>query len=334
MTYRTILPLGLVTVLALCLAVFILMPAQTIQNAKTGDVLIPGLAANLNDIQKILVEGPEGSSMVSRDAAGVWRLEDKAGYPVQTDVLRTAIVGLSKVRIVDAMTANPDKYNRLSVEDWQDGVSSTRVTLVGPDQRFVVLIGTTLVDAATAPDGEAEFYARMQDAAQSWHVKGPFDVPEKPMDWLDLSVVDEPRSNIKSVVITHADGEVVRVSLPDQTAENFVIENVPDGFMPKTEFVANSVGSSLGWLTVEDVAPLGPVPVDASTTVYTLWDDRMIIIHTFTRDDRQWFAIEKPGDETADMLKDWAYAISDYKATDFAKRMDDLVQTLETTAAE
>ena len=298
-------------------------------SSSNDDILWPELAERVNTISRVIINGPGGVATVERDTDGTWVLVEKSGYPVKPDMVKRAVVGLANLRSVEPMTSNPAKYSRLNVEDRGPDTGSTQITLSSTGGDVSILLGSYVVEADAAPHGRAEMYVRRVGEAQSWHARGDLAVPETPMDWLDLKVVDLPRSEIKSVVITHPDGSVVRVGLPHEGADDFIIENVPTGFEPKTEFVANSVGSSLGWLTVEDVAPLDDPPVDATTSIYTTWDGRNVIIHTFQRDGRWWFTAEKPGADDEALVKKWAYGISSYKAKDFAKTMADLTKPIE-----
>lgn len=314
-------------------AAYVLSVPGSPPQAEVGDVVWPDLAADVNGVSQVVVEGPEGTATIARDAAGIWRLMDKEGYPVEVDLIRQAIVGLSRLTVVAPMTANPENYARLGVEDFGPDATSIQVTLSGEGIARTFLIGRYVVAANAARNGQAELYIREAGDDQSWHVRGNFSVPEAQLDWVDLKVVDVSRNEIAEVIVRHADGEEVRVSMPEEGADNFVITNIPEGLEARTEFIANSVGSSLGWLTVETVTALGTVPDGASVTTYTTWDGVQYDVTVFERDGSWWFTANQTGGEDADAFNartnGWAYAISQYKATDFAKRMADLTQVPE-----
>ena len=329
MRLKTLGVLSGISAAAIAAAVVLVLFDTVGASSSNDDILWPELAERINTVNRVIINGPGGVATVERDTDGMWRLAEKSGYPVKPDMVKRAAVGLANLRRVEPMTSNPVMYRRLNVEDRGLDTGSTQITLSGTSGDVSVLLGSYVVEADAARYGQAEMYVRRVGEAQSWHARGTFTIPETPMDWLDLKVVDLPRSEIKSVVITHPDGSVVRVGLPHEGADDFIIENIPTGFEPKTEFVANSVGSSLGWVTVEDVVPLDDPPVDATTSNYTTWDGRTVIIHTFQRNDRWWFTAEKPGADDEALVKNWAYGISSYKAKDFAKTMADLTKAID-----
>ena len=106
-------------------------------------------------------------------------------------------------------------------------------------------------------------------------------------------VVDVRGERVREVVITHADGEVVRISKTGPELANFEVADVPNGRELSYPGVANVVGNALRELNLEDVEPAGAAPAEPPTIVeYRTFDGLVVRVTGIERNDESWITLE------------------------------------------
>ena len=85
-------------------------------------------------------------------------------------------------------------------------------------------------------------------------------MPRAAAQWVDSVIIDVRSERVREVTITHADGEVVRLSKASAELANFDVASVPDGRELSYPGVANVVGNALRELNLEDVEPAAEAP--------------------------------------------------------------------------
>ena len=78
-------------------------------------------------------------------------------------------------------------------------------------------------------EGAKYRYARRAGEAQSFLIDRNPDVPRAAAQWVDSVIIDVRSERVREVTITHADGEVVRISKASPELANFEVADVPDG---------------------------------------------------------------------------------------------------------
>ena len=117
------------------------------------------------------------------------------------------------------------------------------------------------------------------------------DVPRAAAQWVDSVIVDVRGERVREVTITHADGEVVRVSKASAELANFDVAGVPDGRELSYPGVANVVGSALRELNLEDVEPAADAPAEQPTIVeYRTFDGLVVRVTGIERNDESWIS--------------------------------------------
>jgi len=303
MNNRLILMLIVVTVLVAGAAVFSLRSNEEQQAASTlatGGVLFEDLAARVNEVSLVEVSSAEGTFALEKTDAG-WGMRSKGGYPVDFDKVKTLVVGLAQLRVLEEKTSNPEYYGKLGVEDVAPGAASKRVT--ASDAAGVVLADVLVGNARASRGGGAgagSLYVREQGAAQSLEVAGSVQVDAVPSGWLDKQIVKLDRQRVRQVEIRHPDGEVLVVEKQDLADEHFAVRDFPEGREPMWEGVADSIGGALGWINLEDV---GPDLIDfdqAETTVatFTCFDGYVVTAETAQDGERTFLRVRGALDET------------------------------------
>jgi hypothetical protein len=290
MSARTIKILAIAVVL-LFAAVF-LLNRQRSTGADTDELLFPDLEEQLDAVTEVTVTDADGKFVILREGDG-WRVPDKGGYPANTGALRDLLVGIAEARKIEQKTSDSAFYDRLGVQaPEEEGSTGTLVESTGPGAAaFSLILGDPV---------QREFrYVRVPDEAQSWLIDRNPEVPEDAAGWLASGIVNIPASRIRTVSITHEDGETLRLHKEDEDAANFTIEGIPEGRQLSYPSVGNSVAAALEELALEDVrrAEVGETGGKTSgdsasaTAVFTTFDGLQLTVDSTTAEDDTWISL-------------------------------------------
>jgi len=326
---------------------------------QSGALFLPGLMESLDDVDRIeLVRGGnEMAATLERGPTG-WSVVDRDGYPADLRKIRHTLLSLAEARILEAKTANPALHDRLGVEAIEGpSAGGIAVTLQGIDPPVSVIVGDTT--------GDYQSYARRADDPQSYLVDRDPEVGRSPADWLDTALLAIDGERIQEVLLTHPDGEIVRVTKAGPEQANFTVQDVPEGRELLYESVANVMGNVLDDLSLDDVERRTEDPEERVVTEFRTFDGLIITAEGFERDDEAWVtfrarasAAEGSGAEVADSAGDgadagsspaadsepapadpeaeaqelnqrldsWTFQIPVYKFEQMTRRMSDLLQ--------
>ena len=349
MKRTTVLGLAGAAVAAIGLAVVLVGGEERAsQPVEVGTAALPELADRINDVATLVLATSEETVTLTRTAAG-WAAPDKDGYPARPEVVRRAVAGAADLVLVRPMTANPERYARLSVTDPGPDASSRHLRLLDEAGREIaaLIVGETTV--ALEAGRPAELYVRRPGETQSWLARGTFALEAGLTDWLALEVVEIPRNDVMDAVVSHADGEVVTVRRDPRDAQNFSLSGIPEGRAAKSDFVPNSVAAALAFLDHDDVRPAADVDLSAaSETVYRTWRGLVVTARVIELDGAWWMTyaaavdpdrvaaeagdpatVEAEAQAINDRASGWLYRIPDWKAGDIAKRWEALTDPIE-----
>jgi hypothetical protein len=258
----------------------------------SGEPLLPGLEAALGQIERVAVVKGNGETVATLERrSDNWVVTDKHGYVANAAKLRQALTSLGEARILEQKTSNPELYDRLGVEDVaSEEAAGLSVTLFAPGHELpTVILGNA--------EGSQYRYARRAGEAQSYLVDRNPDFPRTAAQWVDSLIVDLRGDRVREVTITHADGEVVRVSKASADAANYDVADVPEGRELSYSGVANVVGNALRELNLEDVEPAALNPVGEATIVEFRTFDGLVVRATGSeRSDESWVTFEASAD--------------------------------------
>ena len=225
--------------------------------------------------------------------------------------------------VLEEKTSNPDRYALLGVQDPGEGSESMGVTIAGGDTTYSLIVGNE--------NQTSNRYVRIQDEATSLLIDRNPELPEDPAGWLDPQLIDIATADIREVVITHADGEAVRIAKPDVETMDFAATGIPEGRELSYPTVANSIGGALNGLELEDVRSASGGEAIA-TVEFSTFDGRRISVSVFAADDVRWIALD--GDGVDESLADREFRIAEFRANQLTRRCEDILKPLPEAAEE
>jgi hypothetical protein len=280
-----------VAILAAALVVLLVL-VMTGQQSGTapgggGAALVPGLEEALGDIERVtIVKANDETVATLEKRPESWVVADKHGYTADAAKLRQALTALGEAKILEQKTATPALYDRLGVEDVSaPGAAGISIAATAPGRELpTVILGNA--------EGSGYRYARRAGEAQSFLIDRNPDVPRTAAQWVDSVIVDVRGERVREVTITHADGEVVRLSKASAELANFDVAGIPNGRELSYPGVANVVGSSLRELNLEDLEPAAAAAEPATIVEYRTFDGLVVRITGIERNDESWIALE------------------------------------------
>jgi hypothetical protein len=316
------------------------------QTRDSGTALVPDLDVALGSIERVTVVKANNETVATLEKRPEsWVVADKHGYVANATKLRQALAALGEAQILEQKTANAELYDRLGVEDVAAADAagiSVSFTAPGPELPTIILGNA---------EGGRYRYARRAGEAQSYLIDRNPDVPRAAAQWVESLIVDIRGDRVREVTITHADGEVVRLSKDSSELANFDVADVPEGRELSYPGVANVVGNALRELNLEDVEPATAPPAEDATTVeYRTFDGLVVRVTGTERDDESWITLEASADTAAETpappaadgaapadpaveaaainakVDGWRYKIASYQYDQMTRRIADLLK--------
>lgn len=288
----------------------------------TGRPLLAGLMNNINDVNRLVISsGGNDEQVIANDGSG-WRVEGR-DYPADVAKVREVLLTFAHASVLEEKTSNPDRYALLGVQDPGEGSDSIGVTIAGDDTTYSLIVGNV--------NQTSYRYVRLDSEATSLLIDRNPELPDDASGWLDSQLIDVPTADVREVVITHADGEVLRVARPDAETMDFDAADIPEGRELSYPTVANSIGGALNNLELEDVrAASDEDPV--ATVEFSTFDERRIVVSVVADEDVRWVSLE--GDGVDEVLAGREFRVAEFRANQLTRRWDDILKSLPETAEE
>ena len=313
--------------LALVLILFAMQLGNN-ESSTSGELLLPQLKSQINDIESLTVtrSGEDGATVIAK-RDDTWVIASRDDYPADIGKLRALLLALADAKIVESKTANPDYYDQLGLRDPAiEGSKGTRIELHGADHDYDLIIGNA---------AQAGFrYVRVGDDPQSWLINKNPEIPGSTGEWLLRNIVDIKAADIRSVTISHPDGEEIHINKQSAEGSDFEVTNIPDGRELSYATVSNSITGVLTSLTLDDVRKAADPSPDAVTTMFETFEGARIVVRTETSDDDSWItleatSIEQDIESVATLnarVEGWQFRIPQYKANQLTRRWDDILK--------
>lgn len=227
--------------------VLVFKRAPEAEGSLAGEAVLKGLDQRINDVDTVRLIGAGGNTQLTlkREGDG-WVVAERDGYRADVGKVRTALLNLAQTRVIEAKTANPERYAQLGVEDVEaDNAQGMRVEINGNGVEHALIIGNSAQSTGT--------YVRVAGQAESLLAAGNL-MPDRDIGaWLDKQVLDIGSSRIREIELRKGDGPALRVAKENSGDANFKVADVPRGREVQSDFVANGLGSMLSGLNLDDV---------------------------------------------------------------------------------
>jgi hypothetical protein len=319
--------------------------------------MFPGLEAKVDGVASIQIETKDASFNVVRNAEGQWILPDKDGYPADFNHVRSTILGLAELDLVDARTTRSDWHERLGLGLPKTGGSGTLVTLKDGKGEVLasVIAGVTVEGGST--DTRQAIYVRRANDAQAFVARGNFKPEGQKAQWLSKAFIVMARDRIKTAAIKPLKGRAYTVTRATAKDQNFrVVEALPAGRILRTEGEANGVGNALLGISFDDVVPAAKIDfTNAARAAYLTFDGLTLSLSLVEKDRDFWLTanaisnpvpaappapatpgkpaepelkpdVEGEAKEINKLMAGWAYKVPRYKAVLMTAPLEDLTR--------
>ena len=215
------------------------------QSQKEKIPFFPELANQIESISAISIKGYSESINLTREN-NIWGIDEFDGYPALLDKVKSTVLGAADLKINAPKTALPRLYHRLGVEgpDVED-TNSLLLTLYGSnkDKIIEVIVGKSRLSSSAK--NISGLYVRKPKEEKSYLVDGVLDISSIKTDWINRNLFDVPAESVKSVNISHSDGDSYTLYKDEQGQEKFDLENMPIGQELASELIINRFGTIL-----------------------------------------------------------------------------------------
>lgn len=345
MSPKTFTALAVATVVAVVAAGFAVSRDQGFTPVEgAGEIVFPGLIERVNDVAKMTITLPGDTVTIEHGKDG-WTVKENGEYPARAVQVRQVILAIAELKLLEPKTRSKDKFAKLELRDpTEKDARSKRVRLHDRDGKVLadVILGRR---RATLPGTTlGGVYLRRPGDDQTWLAAGGPEVSDERRDWLERVIVDVPGSRVRKFVIRHPDGETLTISKPKQDAASFVLQNIPAGKKLISQAGVDYVGGALHNLQLDDVRKSSDTfDAEATTTAdVTTFDGLKVQVLVTRRDGKHWIRLDASaaadaktadGRSVADEARainartsGWTYRITDYDASNLAKRYENLLE--------
>lgn len=342
---RTVLALAVVTGIAVVAAVISVTsqrPATSLSADR--DHAFTGLADKVNDVAAIKVVSKGKTFTIKRTDKG-WGMAENGGYPVSFEKAKTAIVGLSQLKLFERKTADPARYERLELRDPKDKEAKSKQVVLTDSG------GKTLADGIVGRRNPSLFgesgggtYLRRGAEKETWLAEGTVDIGATPNDWMIRDIVNLEAEIVKSVTIRQPDGATLSVHKADKTQKNFTVDGIPEGRKLKNANEGKEVAGGLWRLSLEDVKPASEKPLAEKLhrAEYVTYDGLKVAVDIAVKGEDYWGRFSASVDETVgdeksrkeaakkvkeinDRVTGWHYRLSVGEGERLTTKMKDLL---------
>ena len=271
-------------------AVAVSSQSDTISLTAGTEPAFPKLEKAVNDVAKIEIKNAKGAFSITRDGKN-WGMDQKEGYSVEFEKVKSAIVNLSQFKLIEKKTSDPERYERLEVDTPNSAEAKGRVVTLKNDK------GDALASAVIGKlnpnlfgSGGAGTYIRRSDEKETWLARGQVELGGEPNDWMSRQIVNYGQEKVKRATITHPDGTQFTISKAAEKDKNFILENIPSGRKMKNPDEANPLGGVMWRMMFDDVqkADKQKWPAKPWVAYYTTWEGFTVKIETAKFGEEYW----------------------------------------------
>lgn len=321
---KVLLGLGVAAAVSLGAALWLSTSSRpTGESPESKNFALVDLHDHVNDVKGIAIvvaENKPAVTLVNGDKG--WVIQEKAGYPANTGKLRELLLKLADARLLEAKTANEQRYAELAVEDIKGkDAKGVLIKLDGLSKPASMIVGNT------SSHGDSTFVRRPDDK-QSWLASGLINVERDPVQWLDTALLDIAADRIGEIILTKPGNKSLRLFKQQVGDSNFQIADLPTGRQAADAQIINGLASTLASLMLQDVASAQSLPAPDDSQLlkarYRCFDGVAIDVAAWTKNDKYFArfsaALDQPQADTAIQAEQNQFKQSKAKADYNAKQ--------------
>ena len=261
--HKTLLTLAVLVIVVIAAAIW--TQREPISETKQGGTLFPELMGQINSANKLKGKTNQDTFTVVRED-NQWVVQEKSGYPADSEKLRKFIIGLAELKRLEPKTSNPELYQKLDLQDVDEaGAKSLQVTVEGENDDALVnlIVGK---EANSAGSTESKYwYVRIPNEKQAWLVQGSLPIDKQANEWLDREILQLTRDRVHEVRVQHADGETVVIRRENGDETDYILVDQPEGTVVDSQWGINTIATTFAELTLEDVAPVSVIEKESDS---------------------------------------------------------------------
>ena len=315
MKKQSLLVLAVVTLAIVAAATWAVQTRSTGSAAKETDArLFPALVDKVNDVAEIEIR--KGTDTVTvRQTDQRWTLAERDGYPAKFDRVKETVVGIAELEIDERKTSRPENYEQLGVGEPAEDSQAARAILRDGSGN---VLADVILGEVKYRGGTQMLFVRKADDPQVYQCEGRVRVDAMPTSWIDREILKVDADRVRAVTVRHPDGETVRIERAVRGEPTFVVRDVPPGRVERSRGIANSVATTLSYLSLDDVRSADSVDFTAeplATAEFERYDGLIVTLETARFEERPWARIsaryEPPAESPPTPADDTAEAPAD-----------------------
>lgn len=220
--------------------------------------ILPGIDEVLNEVDGVRIIKNDGTVTIEKNEQDRWTVAEMNGYWAETDKLQQVMVGFSDFETLEKKTSNPERHERLGVQDPGDeGSQSTQVILQSGDEEVAALI---IGDQKPSMNTTPERYVRKPTEDQAWLARTPIAVDGAPDSWIDRQIVNVEPNRIQLIAFDRWDDDDVLIARDSGGTTSFELRSMPEGARAKSSGDMASISRAFQNLSLDNVMPVGELP--------------------------------------------------------------------------
>ena len=255
-----------------------------------GALVFPELGSAINTVTQIKGLNEEGTYTLAKQDTG-WLLVERGNFPADAGKVRELLVGMSQLKFLEKKTAKADRYAKLGLDE--PGKKGSGAHLITLEDASGVVKASVILGESKAARGEpnmTEVYMRLPDDPQTWAALSSMPNVSSTVEWVNDELINIDDKRIAEVVVTHADGEKVRIVRTPGAGQGYTLTDVPEGRAVDSQYVVRNAATTLTNLVLDDVMPIEQMPfegVDAVDFSLKTFDGMQIDIKSIKAEDER-----------------------------------------------
>jgi hypothetical protein len=230
------------------------------QSERPGGALFPDLTNSLDAVGEIRLSKGDGSRTTLKKENGGWTVVERR-YPADGARVRELLLGLTRMKVIEAKTSDPANYARLGVEAPDTSTAgSTLVEVVAGAKTFPLIVGH-------GAEGRS-IYVRKPAEKASALVEPSVSADPDPKRWIDRQLTDIRGDAVHDISVRTASGPAYLLTRARRGDADLVLSPVPKGRKPASSMAINGQADALTAFNFDDLRPApekAPTSVDRAT---------------------------------------------------------------------